>query len=213
MKPARLVTFVAAHALVLLACRDEAHPAPGRPVDPPVSSPDAIPDAPVSGRVRGAPFALRDARYVIDRRVGYAHTDVLLSAGSSEGACGPVLPSQSTSLWLRLEGPGKIASTSARVGPGADGGWQVHYQVFDRGAWTGSGDGTALLVLREPAPDGHLSGGIAVCFPDESKSCVSGSFEAVGCPTTLDQAVRGTPPPEAIPQQYLQRVSEKPRKD
>ncbi len=213
MKPPRVMTLVAAHTLVLLACRDEAHPSPVRPIDPPVSSPGAIPDAPVSGRIHGAPFALRDARYVIDRRVGYAHTDVLLSSGTSEGACGPVMPSQSTTLWLRLEGPGKLTSTSVRLGPGAESAWQVHYQVFDHGAWTGAGDGSALLVVHEPGADGRLSGGIAVCFPDASKSCVSGSFEAVGCPTTLDQAVRGTPPPEAIPQQYLQRVSEKPRKD
>jgi hypothetical protein len=193
--------------LALVACRDEAHPAPGAPAPLPFSSPGAIPDAPVNGRIHGAPFTLRDARYVIDRRIGYAHTDILLSAGTAEAACAPVAPAQSTAVWLRLDGADKIASTSTRVGPGADGTWQVHYQAFDDGRWVGAGEGTALLVVREPGPDGRLSGGIAVCFPDATKSCVSGSFEAIGCPPSIDQAVRGTPPPEAIPPQYLQKVT------
>ncbi len=47
-----------------------------------------------------------------------------------------------------------------------------------------------------------------MCFPDETKSCVSGSFDAVACPASIDQPVRGTPPAEAIPPAYLKRVLE-----
>jgi hypothetical protein len=205
-----------AHALAglaLLGCREEAHPAPPRPVPLPVSSPEAIPDAPVSGRVHGAPFVLRDARYVIDRRVGYAHTDILLSAGTAEAACAPVLPARSTTVWMRLDGPAKIAPVTTRTGPGADAAWQVHYQAFEDDRWVGAGEGTALLMLHEAGPDGRLTGGVVVCFPDDAKSCVSGSFEAVGCPPSIDQPVRGSPPPEAIPPQYLQRVRESSTRD
>jgi len=194
-------------ALTLIACRDEAHPAAAKPVEPPVTSPESIPEAPVTGRIHGAPFAMRDARYVVDHRVGYAHTDVLLSTGTAESACAPVSPAQSTTVWLRLEGPGTIETVNARVGPGKAGSWSVHYQVFEGGTWIGAGDGSALVSLHEPGPDGRLSGGLAVCFADDARSCVSGSFDAVRCLPRIDQPVRGTPPPEAVPSQYLQRVS------
>jgi hypothetical protein len=94
-----------------------------------------------------------------------------------------------------------------RTGPGRTGTWRVYYQVYDGETWSGAGDGSALVSLQEPGPDGRLTGGLAVCFPDDAKSCVSGSFDAVSCPPSIDQPVRGTPPPEAVPPQYLQRVS------
>jgi hypothetical protein len=191
--------------IAVASCRDELHPPPRAAVDPPVTSPESIPDAPVSGRIRGAAFVARDARYIVDRRFGYAHTDIVLSSGSAESACSPVSPTSSTSVWLRLAGPGPIASGSLRIAPGKES-WQVHYQVFDGAAWQGVGEGAALLVLQEPGPDGRVSGSVATCFPDDTKSCVSGSFNAVACPPTIDQPVRGTPPPEALPQAYLHRM-------
>jgi hypothetical protein len=194
-------------ALALVACREERHLAPPAHVDPPVTTPQSIPEGPVSGRIHGAPFTMRDARYVVDKRVAYAHTDILLSSGSAESPCAPAVPAQSTTVWLRLEGPGRIAAGDARTGPGQTGAWRVHYQVFDGEAWSGVGDGSALVSLAEPGPDGRLSGGLAVCFPDETKSCVAGSFDAVSCPPSIDQPVRGTPPPEAVPPQYRERVS------
>lgn len=210
MSPRRHAASTAVVGMALLAlpaCREEAHATPAKPVEPPMSTPESIPEAPVAGRIHGAPFAMRDARYVIDRRVAYAHTDILLSSGTAESACAPVTPEQSTSVWLRLDGPGSIETTSARVGPGQADTWSVHYQAFDGASWVGVGEGSALVSLHQPGPDGKLSGGIAVCFPDDMKSCVSGSFEATSCPPTIDQPVRGTPPPEAIPQPYLQKVS------
>jgi hypothetical protein len=207
MRPHVLPAVFAVLAFAALAaCRDEAHPPPAAAVEPPVASPEAIPDAPVSGRVHGAPFVLRDARYVEDRRPGYGHTDIVLSTGAAETTCAPVSPGTSTSVWLRLEGAGRIQSANVRAGPGAATPWSVHYQVFDGGAWLGVGEGSALVTLHEPGPDGRIAGGIAVCFPDESKSCVSGSFDAVACPPRIDQAVRGTLPPEAIPPEYQKRV-------
>jgi len=193
-------------ALALAACRDEVHPAPPTSVEPPVTTTQSIPDGPVSGRIHGAPFTMRDARYVVDRRMAYEHTDVLLSSGSAESACAPVSPAQSTMVWLRLDGPGKIGIADVRTGPGRTGTWQVHYQAYDGEKWIGVGDGSALVSLNEPGPDGRLTGGIAVCFPDDARSCASGSFDATSCPPSIDQPVRGTPPPEAVPPQYLQRV-------
>lgn len=77
--------------LVLLgACRPESHAPSRRPVEPPVESPNGIPDAPLNGTVHGTPFTVRDARYVVDRRIGYAHTDILLSSAKADTPCGPL---------------------------------------------------------------------------------------------------------------------------
>ena len=188
--------------VTLLACQAESHVTDHKAVESPVASPNAIPDAPLNGTLRGAPFVVRDARYVIDRRIGYEHTDILLSSGKADGPCGPVAPATSTSVWLRLEGPAKIASMDLKLGPGVAGAWTVHYQVFDSDHWIGVADGSAVLSMHEAGPDGHVAGGLAVCFADDLKSCVSGAFDAQSCPSSLDQAVRGAIPPEAIPEKY-----------
>ena len=202
----RRALWLAAAAVVVAACRDEAHPIAVKPVEPPVASPNAIPDAPVTGTLHGAPFVLRDARYVVDKRIGYEHTDIKLSAAASEGPCGTLSPANAPSVWLRLAGPRKIETKDLVVSPEAPGEWAVHYQVFDGEHWVGEGDGTAVLSLREPGPDGRVSGGIAVCFPGDRKSCVSGSFDAQSCPPRIDQPVRGSPPPEAVPEKYRARM-------
>jgi hypothetical protein len=189
-------------ALVLLAtsCRDELHRAPPAAVQPPVSSLTAIPDAPVNGTVGGTPFVLRDARYVVDKRIGYAHTDIKLSTGKSETPCGPISPATSTSVWIRYDGDPMVPVNELRLAPGDDKGpWSVHYQIFGDNGWIGVGEGAAIASIQEPSPDGRLSGGIGVCFSDDKKSCVSGSFVAHACPPTIDQPVRGAQPPEAVP--------------
>ena len=189
-------------ALALLAgCRDEVHADPHRTVAPPVDSPNAIPAAPISGTVRGTPFVLRDARYVIDHRLGYEHTDIKLSAGKAETPCGPILPVNAPSIWLRLEGAGKLETKNIRIAEDA-GAWSVHYQVFDGVKWVGVTDASAILSMYEPGPDGRLLGGLSVCFSDDAKSCVSGSFEAQNCPWNIDRPVRGALPPETIPEKY-----------
>jgi hypothetical protein len=195
--------LIAAASLALVsACRDEVLRPASRAVEPPVVSASAIPDAPVNGTVHGAQFVLRDARYVVDRRVGFAHTDIKLSAGKAESPCGPILPGHATSIWLRLEGEPALGPPDFKLAPGEDGPWSVHYQAFDGDAWMGVGEGSAIVSLREPGPDGRLSGGIGVCFMDDRKSCVSGSFEAMSCPPSIDQPVRGAVQPEAIPPRY-----------
>lgn len=176
-------------ACILLACRAETAPPDQKPIDPPVSSPETIPDAPVSGTIHGAPFVARDMRYVVDERIGYAHTDIKLSAGHAENACDSISPAKGASVWLRLE----------------DNTWSVQYQVFDDGRWIGVHAAKALVSIRGVSPDGHMSGGLAVCFSDDSKSCVSGSFEAVDCPSSIDQPVRGS--------QSLERMISPPNPD
>jgi hypothetical protein len=186
----------------LAACRDEVQRPSNAPVEPPVVSVNAIPDAQVNGTLRGAQFVVRDARYVVDKRVGFAHTDIKLSAGKSETPCGPISPAHAASVWLRLEGEPSLGSKDFKLMPGETGPWSVHYQVFEGEAWMGVGEGAAIVQLREPGPDGRLSGGLGVCFQDDKKSCVSGSFDALSCPPTIDQPVRGASPAEAIPPRY-----------
>ena len=199
---------VALFAMALASCRADTKAPAQKTADPPVSTSSAIPDAPVSGTIHGAPFVARDMRYVVDDRVGYAHVDIELSPGKSDEACGPIEPKRQTSVWLRLDGKHEITPTELRLGPDDD--WTVHYQVFEQdrsgGHWVGLAAKTALFVLRGVSADGHLSGGLAVCFGDESNSCVSGSFDAKSCPPRIDQPVRGTPQPESVPKEYLERM-------
>lgn len=198
----------------LLACREETKAPPQKPADPPVSTPSAIPDAPVSGTIHGTPFVARDMRYVVDDRIGYAHIDLKLSTGKAAEACGPIAPERATSVWLRLEGVHKLVPKDLHLRPDTaqnpDEDWSVHYQIFEEdssgGHWIGLTTKNALLSIHGVSPDGHLSGGLAVCFGDESNSCVSGSFDATSCPWRIDQPVRGTPPPESIPKEYLERM-------
>lgn len=196
------VGLLIAAGVVLAACRDEGHRTSHKPVEPPVASVNAIPDAPLNGTLRGAQFVLRDARYIVDRRVGYAHTDIKLSAGKADSPCGPISPAHAASVWLRLEGEPVTGAKEFRLAPGDPGPWSVHYQLFEDERWTGIGEGSALVSIREPGPDGRLSGGLGVCFSDDRQSCVSGSFEAQSCPMSIDQPVRGALPAEAIPARY-----------
>lgn len=210
----RALALAAWFAGALLACRADTKAPPQKPADPPVSTPSAIPDAPVSGTIHGTPFVARDMRYIVDDRIGYAHVDIKLSTGKADDACGTIVPERPTSVWLRLDGAHKLGAKELRLGPDTadkpDENWSVHYQVFEPdgsgGHWTGLTTRNALLTLHGVSPDGHLSGGLAVCFGDESNSCVAGSFEATSCPPRIDQPVRGTPPPESIPKQYLERM-------
>src|ERR1019366_5155122 len=115
------VRVAAVLVLSIAACRAESHPGPTGGVEPPLTSPAAIPEAPVSGTIGGAPFVARSARYVADRRVGYQRTDIQLSAGAAESACGPVVPANAPSVWIRLEGSAAIEAQELRPGPGAGG--------------------------------------------------------------------------------------------
>jgi hypothetical protein len=143
---------------------------------------------------------------VVDRRIGYAHTDIVLSSGKAESPCGAVSPAKSASVWLRLDGTEKVEPRDVHIGSNEEGPWSVHYQAFDGESWVGVGQGGAVLSIREATPDGRLTGGLAVCFADDEKSCVSGSFDAVSCPATIDQPVRGSAASEAVPAKYLNAV-------
>jgi hypothetical protein len=203
MRPAAIAM---AALLAAAGCAEEAHPVAHGGAEPPVTAVEAIPDAPVSGMLRGARFTMKNARYVADHRQGYTHTDIRLSAASAEAGCGELAPKGAAEVWLRLERSDKVETAVVNLAPGQASPWSVHYQVREGDAWVGSGDAAALVVLREAGPDGKISGGLAVCFADGAKSCVSGSFEAEPCPPGIDAPVRGALPPEAIPERYRQRM-------
>jgi hypothetical protein len=160
----------------------------------------------VSGTLRGTKFVLKDARYVPDRRPGYEHVDVKLSAGASESACGEIKPRGSPSVWLRLEHAGTVASQELHLSPGTESAWSVHYQVRENDTWVGSSEASAVAAIRASAGGGVLGGSLAVCFADDAGSCVSGSFDALPCPPTIDAPVRGAVPLEAVPEKYKPRL-------
>jgi len=192
------VALAGALALLAAACTEEPPPPPSGPVSPPVESFESIPDAPVSGTLRGAPFSLRDARYSVDRRMAYAHTDVKLSAGAAESPCGEIKPRGAASVWLRLSGAGAVERGQMKLDPKTPAPWSVHYQAREDDRWLGSGSGVALFEIKSIGADGKINGELAVCFADGKKSCVKGSFAAQPCPISIDEPVRGTFPVEDI---------------
>ncbi len=198
----------AAVALLGAGCRKELHVTKYAPVEPPVTKIDAIPDAPVSGTLRGASFRLKDARYVVDHRMGYERVDIKLSAGAPESACGPVKPSDASMVWLRREKSDELETQELHLDPSKPGPWSVHYQVHTPDGWVGSAEGYATVTLRASDPDGKLSGGLSVCFSDDQQSCVSGSFDALPCPWGIDKPVRGALVAEAIPEKYRKKWGE-----
>lgn len=197
-------------ALLAAGCSPEHHVTSHEPVEPPVATPQAIPDAPLNGTIRGVPFTIHDARYIADHRTGYAHVDIKLSAGKAEASCDEVSPKTATSLWLRLEGKDEVTSQDLDLRPGKESPWSVHYQVRTESDWVGNADGAAVVSLHAAGPDGKIFGGLSVCFADGQKSCVSGSFEAEPCPSRIDAPVRGAQPPEAIPEKYKQKLKAAP---
>jgi hypothetical protein len=200
----RLLFF--ACAVLAVGCAEEAHSGAHKPVSPPVDKVDAIPDSPLGGTLRGVKFVVKDARYVPDRRVGYEHVDVKLSAGAAESACGEIKPAGSPSVWLRLEHKDMVATEELRVSPGTESAWSVHYQLREDDAWVGSSEASAIAAIRASAGDGVVSGALAVCFADDAGSCVSGSFDALPCPPAIDAPVRGAVPLEAVPEKYKPKL-------
>ena len=183
---------------------------PSTAVEPPVASPEAIPDAPVSGRIHGAPFALRDARYVVDRRVGLrAHRHRALVRGGRVAVRAGLARARRRACGCGSTGPAQIESTNVRVGPGR-GGHVVGALpgVRRRGAGSGVGEGSALAVAaRARARRAALRGASPCASRTTRRAACRARSTPSGCPPTIDQPVRGTPPPEAIPPQYLQRVA------
>lgn len=199
MKAPRQTVPAALAALLLAGCGGEAPAVVSTdPVAPPVDSFESIPDAPLSGILRGTAFTVHDARYHIDRRLGYAHTDIVLSLGTAESPCGELKPKGASSVWLRLDGKGAVDRGQLRIDPRTPGPWTVHYQLREENRWLGNGDGAALLNVRSIGMDGKIAGDLAVCFGDGKKSCVKGSFEARSCPTSIDEPVRGALPAEDV---------------
>ncbi len=82
----------------------------------------------------------------------------------------------------------------------------MHYQIREDDVWFGSGDASAVGVIRASGGDGVVSGSLAVCFADDAGSCVSGSFEALPCPPAIDAPVRGALPPETMPEKYKPKL-------
>lgn len=201
----RATSTLRSSALALLLCGAGCkphHKAVSTDVSPPQSTPGAIPDAPVSGKVFGVPFTVKTARYYVDQRRGFEKIDVILSASEATEACGPLVRKDAPSVWLRRRGAERVTQSEARITPGEKSAWEVHYQAKEEKQWVGSGTAAALVAVRALRPDKTIDGDLSACFADESKSCVSGAFSAVYCPIGIDAPVRGTEPPEPIPEKF-----------
>lgn len=177
--------------LIGLPSCQSTRPSPTMHADPVATSADSIPVAPVSGTIRGKQFAIATALYFIDRRPGYEHVDIKLSAGKSAQHCSSPIPDDAMSIWLRRTGSEQLDAETVHIASDRRSSWEVHYQVKDNGQWLGNSKADALFVLQPRAADQRMSGELSACFADETKSCVLGTFVADYCPISIDAPIRG----------------------
>jgi hypothetical protein len=209
---ATLVTLLAcAGCVCVLGCAAPPPPAPSGKVSPPQESANSIPDSPLSGTLRGAPFKLANARYYVDTRRGYEHIEVQLNAASAGEPCGPLVSKDDPTVFLRRKGSEHPAPGEVRLEPKTPGPWEVHYQAREHERWIGNGYAAALLVLKEVRSDGALEADLSVCFADGLKSCVSGSINATRCKIPIDSPVRGTEVAGESAESYILRTRNTPR--
>jgi hypothetical protein len=178
--------------LPLVAACSKPAPAPDHDPKPAPESADGIPVAPLSGKIRGQTFSLKNARYYVDVRPGYEKFEIYLASSSVPSQCDDLETVRATTVWLRRSGPGGPKPETARFGPGDNTPWEAHYEVFEDGKWTSDGHASALVVLRSVTADAKLDGQLSVNFGDPSSSRVQGEFSAVYCPIRIDRLVRGT---------------------
>lgn len=188
--------------LTLAACTSKEEPPPPAPKPAPTNS-DAIPSGPLAGEIAGAAFRMRSGRYQIDRRHGYEKVDISLSAAEAESSCGPRVPADAPSVWLRRKGPGPLKPEQIRLAPDDESSWEVHYQRREGQRWVGNGLASALIVIREVAPDLTVTGELWACFADAQSSCVAGRFTASYCPIRIDHPVRGGDTFEQLPKEHV----------
>jgi hypothetical protein len=183
--------FAFALPLLLAACSHAEPPAPKEPPPPP-SSEQVIPVGPVSGKLGGQPFTMKSARYYFDQRPGYEKVDLKLYAVETDTPCTDLVAQKPMAVWLRRQGPERIAAETTTTTVAGGGKWDVHYQVHEDERWAGTGEANALVVMGEPGPDLKIEGSLWACFRDATGSCVSGTFTASYCRIEIDAPVRGT---------------------
>jgi hypothetical protein len=188
-------------AVSALGCRErsERRFVPTGDVAPPHASADSIPNGPVQGKLDGQPFTAGEARYIVDRRAGYEHTDIQLIAGKAKDPCGPIEPEGAPRIWIRRGDAARITPGETRTVPSREGPLSVHYEAKRGGVWAGNGDAAALVSIEDVRADGVIKGSLAVCFDDAARSCAAGTFAARHCPIEIDAPVRGAALPGSPP--------------
>lgn len=168
--------------------------------------PSAIPVRPVEGTLAGAPFTVHDARFRIDRRPGYEGIDLRLSPGDASAPCAALPEADGAGVWIHFGERTTLEPATIRVKPGTKGEAEAHLFLRREGKWFGNGDAAMLLVIKSFDPAFGMEGDLSVCFADEAKSCVSGSFNAAACPDPLEDSPRTFPPTSLV---EVERIRDK----
>ncbi len=206
VRQAAVAVLLCAPALALMACD------PGDlgsssldGLKPEKDTVDKIPLNPVSGKLAGKPFALKDARMHIDRRPGYERVDVLLRAEVATAPCKKLTNEKAAGIWIRFGGVTSVDQKEYRRSPKKPGKTEVHMEVTRDGRWFGNGNSAALLLIEQFDPSSGISGVLSVCFADEARSCASGNFVATYCSNPLDEPPRSF----GVSRQDVQRTKDK----
>lgn len=197
---ARLASIFILFPLAACGHPDNAPPKEPRPAP---TSADAIPVAPLSGKLLDQPFTIKSARYYVDQRPGYQKIVLKLYGVDSPTPCTDLTPRKPPEVWLRHNGPERAEPSTTKVDLDGRAPWEVHYQIQRNGRWAGNGDARALFVITQVDPDMKMHGELSACFRDATGSCVAGRFVANYCRIWIDSPVRGSDvmehPPKNLP--------------
>lgn len=180
--PWLVLAFVAA----TVGCRaEEPSRSSTEAVDPGTLHVRDIPNAKVSGTLRGEPFTAKQARFRVERMEGRQRVDVYLADAPLE-RCGVPIDRHVRRIWLRFDGVTELGPGIYRVHAGSDRPQpSIHYEVPVDFEWVGWRGGAALVLLDSVDAD-TVRGRLDVVFDDEAASRVQGRFAASSCIGALD---------------------------
>lgn len=148
-------------------------------------------DEGVSGRVAGEPFEARDQRFVVVSREGRERVDLRFSDRPIE-RCGLPIARDDRRVWIRFAGRTALEpGTYERIGDEGD--FEVHYELPAERGVRSVHRGVGRIEVRHVGPRA-VEGLVNVCFADEERSCVAGTFRATACLSRVDgRALRESP--------------------
>lgn len=184
---------IAAFALAWIAGCGEP-PAPPPMPEPSSVELESLGEGAIAGTIGGEAFSAADVRFRVTSFPGRERVDLWIADRPIE-RCGLPVQREHTLVWARFAGRTELAAGTYELagGEGEDE-LEVHYERPGEGRSIDAVHrGRARIEITEASP-ARLAGRLRICFADEARSCVGGSFEATPCLSRIDgRAVREPP--------------------
>lgn len=146
----------------------------------------------IAGEIDGEPFRAADVRFRVTSFPGRERVDLWIADRPIE-RCGLPLAREETLVWARFSGRTELAP-GVHERTGEDGEFEVHYERPGEGrSLRAAHRGIARIEIAR-ASAASVEGRLRVCFADDARSCVGGSFTATPCLSRIDGRAAREPP-------------------